>query len=395
MKKRIIIYTLTIILSILFIYGGNRLTSEGLNLFSPDSYRYVGAKVIEVTDTERGNALDGAAGDVSVTFRAMLTGGEQKGELVTATQQISEMMGSTVREVKAGDRVILSCNEFDGYSQWFFAEYIRSNAILVLTGLFVLVLIVMGRSKGVNTVISLSLTCASIFMILIPAILSGRNIYLWTCIICAYIAFMTLLLVNGANKKSLAAALGCICGVFVSWASARAADIFLRLTGMIDENSIYLLTLKGTNGAQIDLVAIAYASILIGAIGAVMDVAVEMSSSLWEIREKAPAISRRELFASGMTIGRDSMGTMSNTLILAYIGGSLTCVLLFVANSSSLLYLFNLETVIFEILQAIAGSLGILFSIPFTSFICSLLYCGGIRSKKTPEAPRGQRRIGI
>jgi uncharacterized membrane protein len=111
--------------------------------------------------------------------------------------------------------------------------------------------------------------------------------------------------------------------------------------------------------------------------GAIMDVAMSISSALWELKEKAGMIKFDTLLRSGLTIGRDIFGTMANTLILAYIGSSLSVILILSVYSNSLLTLFNSEMIIVEILQALAGSFGILLTMPLTALFCSLIYLRG------------------
>jgi uncharacterized membrane protein len=153
----------------------------------------------------------------------------------------------------------------------------------------------------------------------------------------------------------------------------------LFLTGIVDENSRYLANLPLET--PINLKAIMFAGIIIGAMGAIMDVAMSISSSLWEVKEKARIINFETLFRSGLAIGRDIMGSMANTLILAYIGSSLSVVLILSVYNNSLLSLFNTEMIVVEILQALAGSLGILFAIPLTAFFCSIIYLKREKSK--------------
>ena len=144
-------------------------------------------------------------------------------------------------------------------------------------------------------------------------------------------------------------------------------DRALVLTGLVDDNAMYLYLLR--EDRPIDLKAIIFAAILIGAIGAVMDVAMDLSSSLQELSIHSAHPTFASLSRSGFTIGRDIMGTMANTLVLAYLGGSLAVVLLFAAYAPTLTHLFNREMIAVEILQALAGSLGILASIPITSLV--------------------------
>ena len=144
----------------------------------------------------------------------------------------------------------------------------------------------------------------------------------------------------------------------------------LKLTGFTDENAIYLQQLN----SSIDLKAIIFGGILIGALGAIMDVSIDIASSLSEVADKMEKPDFRTIVKSGFNIGKDIMGTMTNTLILAYIGSSLSTVLLLTASSHSISYLFNLEMIAVEILQAIVGSIGILTTIPLTSVIAATLY---------------------
>ncbi len=357
--KRSIVYIATILLSVIFFISANALVTNGQSVFNTSGgSEYIRGEVKNIISEETSEY-----GDIYTSFTL-----ETKDTILTAVQVRSDIASENIRKVEVGDDVIVTKTK--NGNTYYFSEFVRSDAMIILGIIFALMLILFGRSKGVNTILSLAFTCICIFYVMIPAVLMGRNIYLWTSITCIYITASTLLLVNGANKKSLAAGIGCIGGVIVSFIIARVTDLFIRMSGYIDDGSIYLSDLP----YPIDLKAIIYASVLIGAIGAIMDVAVELSASLSEISEKVGKISLRELFLSGMNIGRETMGTMSNTLILAYIGGGLSGVLLMVANSSSLLFLFNMETVIFEILQALAGSIGILFCIPLTSFVCGMLF---------------------
>ena len=169
--------------------------------------------------------------------------------------------------------------------------------------------------------------------------------------------------------------LGCFAGVIAAALVALVSDKIMHLTGFIDEHSVYLQVL-GENTNPINLRALIFAMITIGAMGALMDVAMDISSSLYEVKRHAQSISDKELFRSGMNIGRDVMGTMANTLVLAYIGSSLCSILLKITYSNSLRELLNTESIVVELLNAIIGSLGILLTIPLTALVCAALYRG-------------------
>lgn len=378
MKDKIV-YIITVILSIIYIVVGNKIASENLTIFDQTAQQNVKkavvTKIVDKVNTAEDIQIEGLETfeNWSITFEAEITNGDEKGQIVSAYQNINSMMPSDLKEVEVGDKVIILEETLDdAIAEWTLLEYNRSDALVVLGIIFLIIILIFGRIKGFNTILSLVFTVLSIFIVFIPAILSGKNIYIWSIITCVFITVMTLLIVNGANKKSLAAGIGCLGGVIVAGILTVIMDNIIKLTGYVDENSVYLVYLNEEN--PIDLKAIIFSSIIIGAIGAIMDVAVDISVALKEIADKVKDSSFHSIVKSGFTIGRDILGTMSTTLILAYIGSSLSVVLLLVAYNSSLTYLFNREMIVVEILQALVGSLGILFTIPLTSIICGILY---------------------
>jgi len=378
-------YILTILISFLLLYVGHKMAVDGMIKFQNPAQITVRAKVEKIInrvelDMDFTDDFDYYYDDFSsimpgdkIIFESKITEGKLKGELITAEQTFSPLLMDRSKEVEKGDYIILVNNDIG----WFFGGYVRTDRLLGLGLTFVICLLLFGGKKGFNTILSLGLTCAAVFVFFIPAILSGKNIYLMSLLVCAYTIAMTLLIVIGFNKKSLASVAGCISGVIVAGIIAVIMDKLLYLTGIVDEHSRYLVNLPGD--IDLDLRAIIFAGIIIGAMGAIMDVAISISSSLWEVKEKANIIKFKELFRSGLNIGRDIMGSMANTLILAYIGSSLTIVLLLSIYSGSFLSLFNSEMIAVEILQALAGSLGILFAMPLTAFYCSVIY---LRRKK-------------
>ncbi len=336
---------------------------------------YVKAQVIEVLSKEATlvspDDLSSISG-YSITYQARILEGDLKGLEVTAIQNYDPFVPVQNKQVEAGDRITLYRDASSGDATWFTGDYARSDLLIFLGILFALLLLLFGRWKGVSTLVSLAYTCLAVFAVFIPAVLRGHNVYFWAVAICLYIVAMTILLVNGANKLGLAAGLGCVGGIVLSGVLVLTLSRLLHLTGLTDEDSIYLMNMSPDN--PVDLKAVMFGAILIGCIGAIMDVTISISSSLHEVHRKVPGISRKELIRSGFTIGRDMLGTMSNTLILAYIGSSLPAVLLLCGYNRSLLYLFNREMIVVEILQALIGSTGMLFAIPFTTLMCALLY---------------------
>lgn len=329
------------------------------------------AKVIRVTDVQTQNA----SGDnefITVRFKAQALNSDLRGKTLDAVQEIDKSYAFSPRQVEQGDKVLIDSYVQNGEQVFYFGDFIRITPLLWLLVIFCALVIAFSKMQGLKTVISLGFTCVSVFCVLIPAILNGHNIYLWSILVCVFITVMTLAIISGFNKKALCAGIGCVCGVMCAGLITLVTDKFLNMSGLLEEESIYLLQLYPNN--PINLKAIIFAMIIVGAVGAVMDVSMSISSSLYELRLKSPDIRPKELMKSGFTIGRDMMGTMANTLVLAYIGSSLTSVLLLVAYNSGIEQVVNREIIIAEILQALAGSLGMLLTLPLTSAICSVIY---------------------
>lgn len=329
------------------------------------------ARVIRIVDVKTNN-VSGENEFVTVTFKAQALNTELKGQTLDVIQEIDKAYAFSPRQVEQNDKVLVESYTQNGLQQFYFGDFIRITPLLWLLAIFCVLIVVFAKMQGFKTVISLGFTCLAVFVVLIPAILNGYNIYFWSILVCIYITVMTLSIISGFNLKSFCAVIGCICGVFCSGLVVIITDKFLNMTGLLEEESIYLYQLYPDN--PINLKAIIFAMIIIGALGAVMDVSMSISSSLHELKLKSPSISPKELMKSGFTIGRDMMGTMANTLVLAYIGSSLTCVLLLVSYNASLEQVINKEMIIAEILQALAGSLGILLTLPLTSAVCAAVY---------------------
>lgn len=364
--KNIIGYGIVLIFGISFLYFGNQMSTGAFDLFNQDEIgetaeatvtRVIGVSEVECEWFEMR----------ILTFEARLLGEDNRP--ITGEQAFANPLDDFTREVRAGDRIIVF-SPIEG--EWHFNGFVRINGILILGGIFLVLLLIFGRVKGLSAILSLGLTCVAIFTVFIPAILTGRNIYLSAIVICTFSIIVTLFLLNGINKKSFSAVIGCFGGVVIAGLLTLFMSRFLPLTGIVDGDSISLLNLPTEN--PIDLKGIIFAGIIIGAVGAIMDVAVSISSAMGELKEQAPNLTFREMYKSGINIGRDIMGSMTNTLVLAYIGSSLSLILILIVHSSSLAELLSKEFIIVEILQALVGSMGILMTIPLTAAFCALFF---------------------
>lgn len=312
----------------------------------------------------------------TIYFTAEVTSGNKtiKGSTVDAQQYINYAMSIEPEKVNIGDEILLFYSSgFDSEEKiWQFAEKNRIDNLFIFLLFFLGLIVIIGRKKGISTIIALLFTVSSIFLVYIPSILKGMNIYVTTTVVCFFIIVMSLLLLNGYNKKSVCAILGNIGGVVVAGILALVMSSILNIKGDVQED--YLLLIQLGNNVIIDLKGVVFGGILIGSLGAVMDVAMTISSALNELSENMESKTFGKLLKSGMNIGRDAIGTMTNTLILAYIGGSMATVLLLMAYNTNVLYLFNLEMIVVEVMQAVIGSMGILFAVPATAFFAAYIY---------------------
>lgn len=374
-SKSALIYLIVIVLSIVFIISGYLISKPEAKTGSTEVKIYP-AKVVDVYNKiESSYSLEGEGNQVKqelVLFVAQFIGDYKKGEKVEAVQKIDQLYYYQPQEVKNGDKVLLSFSSETDEGEWTYIEHNRIAPLIALVSFFLLLILIIGRKKGFNTIVSLIFTAAAIFVVYIPSILKGYNIYLSTIIISVFIILMSLIIINGINKKTLCAVLGNIGGIVIAGLFAIIMNKILHITGLMDDDFVLLKLLNEKN--PIDLKAIIWGSIVIGSLGAIMDVAMSIASAMNELSDTMKNKSFSRLLKSGMNIGKDAIGTMTNTLILAYIGGALATVLLIVANNKNILYLFNLEVIMVELVQAIVGSIGILVAVPVTALLSAKIY---------------------
>jgi len=374
-RKNIIIYTSVIVLSALFIIIGNKICQP--ELFKQDTDEFYKAKVVLVDkiDTESFDlGEEHFEQNKRIYFTAAILNGPHKGKTVEAIQDINTMNVIQPNEIKSRDKIIISKMVIGeiGEEEWFFVDHNRSDILTWFVIIFLLLVLILGRRKGLSTIISLIFTVLAVFAVFIPSILKGYNIYLSTIVISIFITLMSMLVINGANKKTACAIAGNIGGVAVAGVIAVIMSKLLNITGIVDEDYVYLMFAQLEN--PIDLIALVWSGIVIGSLGAIMDVAMSIASAMNELAENMEEKTFSRMLKSGMNIGRDAIGTMTNTLILAYVGSSLATVLLLIVYNKDILFLFNMEMIVIEVLQSIAGSMGILFAVPATSLFSAYVF---------------------
>ena len=254
-----------------------------------------------------------------------------------------------------------------GNEDYFLVDYNRDYLIWILSGLFLIVLIIVGGFKGVRAIVSLLVTISLISFVLIPSIEKGVNPLLSAVIVSTIATALTMLLVAGANMKCVASTLGTGIGVAISGIIATIVITIAPLSGLASTEAMILW---GNQLYQINFQGLLAAGMIVSCLGAVMDVAISVASSIQEIKIANSNYSFKDLFKSGMNVGKDIMGTMTNTLVLAYTGMALPLLLL-ISHEQNPAKFLNLELVVSEITAAIAGSVGLIIAIPATALIMS------------------------
>ena len=250
-------------------------------------------------------------------------------------------------------------------------NYNRVPMLLGLMAVFAGLLVLIGRRKGVMALIGLVYTLACLWFILVPMILRGADPVLVTVVIVALTTAASLLLLTGLSRKTLCATLGCVGGVAAAGLFAAAAGTVSPINGFNLPEAEELVLRAADQGLQIS--GLFVSGILVASLGAVMDVAMSIASACWELRQVDPRLPRTALFRSGMNIGRDAMGTMANTLILAFAGSSLNTLLLCQVYDYPLIQIFNADAIAVEMIRGVAGSIGILLTVPLVALLSARL----------------------
>ena len=302
-----------------------------------------------------------------------VSSGRYKGESLQVYNYVGPLYGGPVQE---GDRVILTVSTYaDGSHTATVFEYDRRGALVFAVVLFLLAAVLVGGKTGAKSLVGLGITLACLFWVLLPLLMKGAPTLPTVFLICTYIAVVSLTILGGVRKKTVCAMLGAVAGTGLAMLFAVLAQKLSRIDGLRLSDVEPLLQLR-QQGIPIGLKGLLTGGIVISALGAVMDVTMGISSSISEVHAVNPALGSRELFRSGMNVGRDMVGTMTNTLILAFLGSGFTLILYLYSLGLSQNQLFSSAYFATEVISGISSSIGVILSIPITALICAVLFAG-------------------
>ena len=361
---RYLIYILFVCVFAVFVIKLNQVEKTELVVRTGQTFEK--AKVVKILQDnleENGTRV----GEQKVRVR-MLTG-VRKGEELDITSSSGYLFGAVckpgmkviVMQSVAGDSTVASVYTQD-----------REGVIYIFALIYLLVLCLIGGKQGIKGCLGLVFTFFCVIFVYLPLVYLKYSPF-WTAVfVCFITTLVTMYLIGGPTRKTCAATLGTLVGVILAGVSAWCFSKASGISGYNVSDIETLMTLWNTNRIQVG--GLLFSGLLISCLGAVMDVAMSISSAIDEIYRQNLSLSRKELFKAGLRVGRDMMGTDSNTLILAFAGSSVSTLLLDYSYNLPYQQIINSNNIGIAIMQGLAGSFGIVLSVPFTVLICTILF---------------------
>ena len=361
---RYLIYVLFVCVFAVFVIKLNQVEKTELVVRTGQTFEK--AKVVKILQDnleENGTRV----GEQKVRVR-MLTG-VRKGEELDVTSSSGYLFGAAckpgmkviVMQSVAGDSTVASVYTQD-----------RERVIYIFALIYLLVLCLIGGKQGIKGCLGLVFTFFCVIFVYLPLVYLKYSPFLTAVFVCFITTLVTMYLIGGPTRKTCAATLGTLIGVILAGVSAWCFSKASGISGYNVSDIETLMTLWNTNRIQVG--GLLFSGLLISCLGAVMDVAMSISSAIDEIYRQNLSLSRKELFKAGLRVGRDMMGTDSNTLILAFAGSSVSTLLLDYSYNLPYQQIINSNNIGIAIMQGLAGSFGIVLSVPFTVLICTILF---------------------
>lgn len=353
---------------------------------------YEKATVLEVQKGESQNSDNLGSGIVEQSIKVRVLTGPYTGKELNVINNLSGTAGIDIN-VEPGDQVILcfslrmEAGGKESIESVYLSDRVRSPALGWLLFLFCGLILIIGRLQGLKALLGLGATALGIYTILLPGLMAGKNALPLTIMVLIGVTMITMVFVGGLTRKALAATLGTLGGLIAAGLLAYFFGDIAHLGGLSTEEERMLLYI---DNVKIDMRGLLFSGILIGAVGAIMDVAMSVASTIGEVKKADPKMKTIQLIGAGMNVGRDIMGTMANTLILAYTGSALPLMLLFIAYKMEPIRILNWEMIATEIVRALVGSIALIICIPITALIA-----GWLNNSLKPAAASSKDKIPI
>lgn len=340
-------------------------------MYDTSTLHYVRGTVTEVTD--QSITYSGADGEYitgTQHIKVKILEGDLKGETVEIDNYITVQHNVVVNE---GRRVIVCADTPENAAPYFtLYNYDRGNSIWILAAAFILLVIIVGEKNGLMSCIGLGFTMCAVVCWLLPELYNGGNGTLISIATVVLSTAVSCFCISGLSRKTVLNIISTAAGTLSAGLIYKIFALILGLSGASMDEAESLALISQTTG--LNLGGVLFAGVLVSALGAVMDVGVSIGASLYEIRQLNPEISSKELFKSGMNIGRDMIGTMTNTLILAFTGGSIAMLILLVSYGVQYNQLISSNYIALEVAKGLAGSAAVVLTVPISALVCAFGY---------------------
>ena len=326
----------------------------------------------EVLATDESSIIDTGlirSGEQRCLVRIM--GGQFAGEEAYA---INRLNGSLEQDklFSTGDIAFVAVSHVgDEITTITMTDHYRMDKEAILAAMFLLLLLLFAGKTGLRAILSFIVTILMMWKVLVPSLLKGYNPIWISLILVAVLTILILSLIYGLDKRSLASSAGAVLGILVTAVLGYIFTDLFQIHGAVMESSESLLY---AGFQHLDLTQIFVASIFMGSAGAVMDLAVDICSSVYEVVNKKPDISAKEAIASGFAVGRAACGSTTTTLLFAYSGGYIALLMVFMAQGTPIEFILNYKYVAAEIIHTIVGSFGLITVAPLTAITSGLLF---------------------
>lgn len=288
--------------------------------------------------------------------------GEHKGKIVTAMNFIERVDN---KPGKVGTKFVVS--SFDDFITTTISNYSRETAVYVFLIVFMFVVIFFGKMKGLKSIFSLGFTLICVIYLFIPMILRGVDSIAASVIIVILSTVITLISLNGLSKKSIIAGISCIICTLLAGIIAYTVGEVTHISTLNTPEAENLLFISTNTSLKVE--NLFFAGILIASVGAIMDTTMSIASSVYEMKEINPELEEKQLLDSGMNIGKDIMGTMTDTLVLAFTGSSINILIMLFMYNIQYIQLINLDLLVVEVIQSLSVSIAVALSIPITALL--------------------------
>ncbi len=317
------------------------------------------AEVVKVTVEEMREIPGTQTEHIYQTIIADVVDGPKAGERITIENDYLEL--------SVGDRFYFNYIVYlDGSEDFAVINIDRTRSLLVLLLIFAGAVIVFGGWQGVRSLVALLASFVTIFYVLMPGILSGWSPLVASVIVASIILFAAIFFTHGLNRESAVAYAGTMIAVFLTSLFAIGAVYFTGLSGFTDEASTYL---NFNTQGQLNFTSLLLGAIIIGVLGVLDDIAVTQAAVVTELFSSNPALSRRDVYKKALRVGREHVGALVNTLVLAYTGASLPLLLHFYVAASNFSMSINTELFATEIVRTIVGSIGLILAVPIVTLL--------------------------